>query len=294
MSSGNAAVGPASGVPVERRFIRLAEGLMHLRHAGDAQAGKPPVWLMHASPSSSVSLQPLISRLAAECRVIAPDTPGYGDSVALAASQPSLLDYADAHRRMLDALGVDRTVLYGHHTGAHIAVELAILMPDRIAGIVLEGLLWLEGPEREDFMRHYAPPMLPDAWGTQVFQSLQWLRDQAWFFPHFRRDAEHNLGMGALPPDVLHMLMLDMLKAGSGYHLAYQAVFTHRLEERLRLVRTPALLLTAQHDPTAPAMARAREHITGARACRIEEGGSVDGLTQRVRAIIEFAVSPDA
>lgn len=258
---------------------------MHFRHAGTAPE---TVWLMHASPASSRSLEPLVGALGHACRAVAPDTPGYGDSASLALSEPTLVDYAQAQLRMMDALGVERAVLYGHHTGAHIAVEMAIAAPARVAGLVLEGLLWLEEGERAEYLREYAPPMPPDAWGTQVFQALQWLRDQAWFFPHFRKDAGHNLGAGALPAEVLHALMIDLLKAGPGYRLAYQAVFSQPLELRLPRVGCPALLLADHGDPTRAGLTRAQAFLGKVSRVDLAEAWSPAGLRDKAGHILEF------
>lgn len=273
-------------VPVERGFLRLAEGLMHVRHAG---AAPDTLWLMHASPASSASLEGLVGALGTSCQVYAPDTPGYGDSAGLGLEAPALADYAGAQLRMMDALGVERAVLYGHHTGAHIAVEMAIAAPERVCGLVLEGLLWLDEREREDYLREYAPPMPPDSWGTQVFQALQWLRDQAWFFPHFRKDAEHNLGAGALPAELLHLLLIDLLKAGPGYRLAYQAVFRQRLEQRLPKIGCPVLLLQDSGDPTSGNLEQASEQLAQCSRVQLDDAWSPAGLADKAGHIRNFA-----
>lgn len=259
---------------------------MHCRLAGGAAS---TIWLMHASPASSASLEPLVAALGRHCLAVAPDTPGYGDSIALVQEAPTLPDYADAQFRMMDTLGVDRAVLYGHHTGAHLAIEMAIQSPSRVAGLILEGLLWLEDTEREEYLREYAPPMPPDAWGTQVFQALQWLRDQAWFFPHFRKDAAHNLGMGALQPEVLHALMVDLLKAGPGYRDGYQAVFAQRLEARLPAVAAPVLLLEYVHALGGDdGVDRAIGLLGDAQRCVVPEGWSRGASLRKADVIAEF------
>lgn len=278
----------AETLRLRRSFLRLREGLMHYRHAGDAI---PTVWLMHASPASSASLEGLTAELGRACRAIAPDTPGYGDSAGLGVAQPTLGDYAEAQFRMMDALEVERAVLYGHHTGAHIAVEMAIAAPERIAGLMLEGLLWLQRSERDEYLREYAPPMPPDAWGTQAFQALQWLRDQAWFFPHFRRDEAHNLGGGAMPPALLHALLIDMLKAGPGYRDAYQAVFRQQLEERLPLIDAPVLLMAAPGDPTSPGLDCAAACLSRSARCDLPDGWSGEALRRKAALIVEFAAA---
>ena len=273
-----------------RAFVRIAEGSMHYRHAGDATTGHRPVWMMHASPASSRSVEPLALAVAAlgGRRVLAPDTPGNGDSAPLRLADPELGDYADAFLRMLDALQIDRIDLYGFHTGAHIGIEMALRHPDRIGRLALDGLLWLEAKEREDYLAHYAPPLELDHAGTQVFRALQFIRDQAWFFPHFKRDPQHNLGGGAMPPELLHTLTVDLLKAASTYHLAYRAVFRHQLAERLPKLRQPTLLMADGGDPTRESVRRAAALVPDAATAIGGEGWSPDGLAMKAKRIVEF------
>lgn len=277
----------------DRAFVRLDEGLIHYRHAsGIAKSTKTstPTLFLHASPASSRSVEPLALAVA-DCgggRVIAPDTPGNGDSAPLRQRQPELGDYADAMLRLLDALKLERVNVYGFHTGAHIALEMAIAAPARIGRLALDGLLWLDETERDEFLTQYAPPLVADAAGTQIFQALQFIRDQAWFFPHFKRDSAHNLGSGAMPPELLHTLTVELLKAAPTYHLAYRAVFRHRLEERLPRVPVPALLLADDTDPTRESVRRAADHLRDATVSIGGEGWSATGLARKAVRLVEF------
>jgi pimeloyl-ACP methyl ester carboxylesterase len=219
--------------------------------------------------------------------IFAPDTPGFGDSAALPVNPPTLIDYGNAFFEMWDQLGIERCDLYGFHTGAHIAIEMALAQPERIGKVIIDGLLWLDEQEKEQYLEHYAPVLTPDAQGTQIFRALQFIRDQAWFFPHFKRDADHNLGGGAMPPAVLHTLTIELLQAIETYHLGYQAVFRHDLAARLPLVRQPVLLTADASDPTRGSLTRAAS-VVGSSVIR---QGLTDGRTgfgDKVQLISEF------
>jgi pimeloyl-ACP methyl ester carboxylesterase len=51
---------------------------MHYRQAGPHDASAPTLILLHQNPSSSYEYEALIAATAADRRVIAFDTPGYG------------------------------------------------------------------------------------------------------------------------------------------------------------------------------------------------------------------------
>ena len=105
----------------DRAFARIDCGLLHYRHvtpheeSPERAANLLPSVLMHASPSSSRSLQSLALALANSARgeVIAPDTPGNGDSAPLRQATPELADYASAMVQLLDELKIERANLYG-------------------------------------------------------------------------------------------------------------------------------------------------------------------------------------
>jgi len=271
---------------IDRGFVKIAEGLVHYRQAGSD--GGIPLLMIHASPASSILLQPLMTELARSRRVIAPDTPGNGDSVPMRQPQPELVDYADALLRVMDALQLETVDIYGSHTGAHIAIEAAIASPDRIRCAVLDGVGMWAGAERRDLLENYAPHIEPDAYGTQMFWATQFVRDQAWFFPHYRQDAAHNRKLGGLSPAMLHTTAVEVLKAVRTYHLAYRAVFRNAPHDRLPLVKAPALVMADRDDPLAPDVEAAAALLVDGRARIVEGGVCAAGLRDKAEVIRQF------
>jgi pimeloyl-ACP methyl ester carboxylesterase len=101
----------------------------------DAGAG-PPVVLLHGLGATNASMLPTLVDLARDHRVVAPDLPGFGDS-----GKPPV-DYAPAFfarwlTAYLDALGIERAVLVGNSMGGRIAIETALVAPERVASLVL-------------------------------------------------------------------------------------------------------------------------------------------------------------
>ena len=191
---------------IERAFVDLREGQVHLRRSvGAAPADVPPLWMIHASPASSVSLVGLMQELGRTRRVIAPDTLGNGDSAPAAPTVPDIAYYADSSLRVMDALGIERVDLYGSHTGAHIVSEMAIARPDRFRRMILDGVAMFTPEEKKENLATYAPAIEPDAFGTQFHWAWHFVREPGLVLPvlQARRRARawprHAVGGGAAP-----------------------------------------------------------------------------------------------
>lgn len=74
--------------------------------------------------------------LAGSHRVVAFEAPGFGDSPVNDTSA-TLADLAATIRRAIEALGIDRTSLWGTSFGAKLALHVAIQDPGRIDALVL-------------------------------------------------------------------------------------------------------------------------------------------------------------
>lgn len=219
---------------IDRRFCRTRLGHVHCVFAGGDP--RPPLVLLHQTPRSVDEFAEAIPRLAGERRVIAVDTPGYGCSDRVP-GQPSVEEYAGAVLDSLQALGIDRFVPVGHHTGAIIAVELAAAAPARVERVVLSGPVDLDEAGREflkPFFRQWT--IAPD--GSHLAEKfgkfLQWVPD----------------------PALVQRLVVDLFRAGTASEQGHFATTFYRMEERLPQVRCPALLLYGARDPfSTPARA---------------------------------------
>ncbi len=111
----------------------------------------PTVLLLHGFPFSSSQWRHLMPLLAARFRVIAPDLPAAGISVALPGVRLDLSAQAGYVRELLLAAGVERFAVVGHGTGAGIAQLLALDGNDVDAMVLLDALGgWPAGAEVPD------------------------------------------------------------------------------------------------------------------------------------------------
>src|SRR5262249_52749161 len=103
--------------------------------AGDG----PPVVMLHGNPDNADEWRPLITRLAASFRCIAPDFPGYGRSPRPPASfSYSLVDQQRFLDLVLDQLNVtERVIVVVHDTGGMVGTAWTAANLDRVRGFVV-------------------------------------------------------------------------------------------------------------------------------------------------------------
>lgn len=234
-------------VAIRRGFADLPHGQMHYRTAGEG--GGDPILAIHASPGSSRQLQGLILDLATDTKVMAPDTPGNGDSPRLFDGEPTIQQLAEAELRFMDAMQLDRVKLYGSHTGAAIAAELALLAPDRVSHVVLDGVEFLTGEAQAEILANYAEPFTPDQNGSYLIRLFQFCRDQYLFFPWYKRTRDARRDNGIAPAGDLHAWVLEVMKGCETYHLNYRAAFKWDGRETLAALTVPTLVVAAENDP---------------------------------------------
>jgi len=230
---------------IKRRFVDTADGQVHYREAG---AGGTPLVMLHASPGSAKMLEPLIAALAAKRRVVAPDTLGNGDSSPPREANPDLSCFVRGHLRALDALGLERFDLYGAHTGANVACEIAIAHPGRVRRLILDGVSLYAPEERAEMLERYALPVRLDPQGSQIHFLWNFVRDAYLFWPWYKPDAAHARRVGLPGAEELHDKAVEVLKAARTYHLSYRAAIAYDKTARLPLVQVPTLLACGRTD----------------------------------------------
>lgn len=274
---------------IRRAFADLPTRQVHYRRAGEG----PPLLMIHASPGSSKQLEGKIAALAATRSVIAPDTPGNGDSTALPLPEPQIPDYAEALREFLDAVGLERCDVYGTHTGASIGLDLAILAPERVRRLILDGISLYPEDERRKLVAEYAHPIELDLIGTQYLRAFMFCRDQYLFWPWYETGRANRRDGGLPSAAALHDWTLEVCKALSTYHLGYRAAFANPVQERLPLLKTPALLLTAANDPLADYTRQAAAMVAHASFQQLGHTGEPDFTVAFAAAVEGFLAAPD-
>jgi pimeloyl-ACP methyl ester carboxylesterase len=155
--------------PIFYRTIRIDGLSIFYRETGRKDA--PTLLLLHGLPSSSRMFQPLLTRLADNYHLVAPDYPGYGHSDW---PDPKQFNYTFDHIASViddftEALGLSHYTLYMQDYGGPVGFRMALAHPERVQAVIIqdavahnEGLganwatrraFWADRPAHEDALR---------------------------------------------------------------------------------------------------------------------------------------------
>ncbi|MBV9559114.1 MAG: alpha/beta hydrolase [Bradyrhizobium sp.] len=240
--------------PTERRFVATPRARIHVAIAGSGT----PLLLLHQTPRSWDEFRDALPLLGQRCCAIAMDTVGFGDSEALPEGEDSIESWAACAFDLLDALGMEKAAIAGHHTGAAIAVEMAASRPERVRALVLSASPYV------DAVRRAAAPgkkiideVSPASNGSHLLTLWQMRQP---FYP-----AEDT--------DLLQRFIVDALKAGRLAAEGHRVVDRYVMETRLPLVCCPTLVIAPTADPHAhPVAAKVAGAIAGAKLVEIVGG----------------------
>ena len=239
---------------ISHRYIDLPAGTIHCAVSGSGR----PVLLLHQTPRSWDEYRDVLPLLGQRYQAIAMDTIGYGDSSKPPLGKDSIEHWAEVAMGLLDALGIERAAVVGHHTGAVIATEIAAAYPQRIDAAVLSASALVD----EKFRAKHAKPSRVDnverrADGSHLTEL--WRIRQPWY-------PEGDI-------DLLERFVVDAIKAGPRSVEGHAVVARYVMETRLPLIRCPVLVLAPSADPHAyPAAAPLADRIAGSRLIEIAGG----------------------
>ncbi|MBM4363557.1 MAG: alpha/beta fold hydrolase [Deltaproteobacteria bacterium] len=289
---GNLALALKLDVIFERRERRSNRARPHRVLAAGVdtfylEAGSgPPVVLLHGLAATNASMLPTLAALSARHRVIAPDLPGFGDSEKpRAAYDPAF--FATWLLAFLDAVGAEGAHLVGNSMGGRIALEAALLSPQRV------GRLGLFSPSLAFRKRRQAVPLvrfLPPDLGivpvpvlrVQIMKGLKLL---------FARPERLHDGWYEAAVDEF----MRVFRTREGRFALYASARQIYLEApfgprgfwpRVEALRVPSLFIWGDRDLLVPAgFARhVEDSVPGARSVMLPECGHVPQFEHPERA----------
>lgn len=240
---------------MKRGYVDIPEGQVHYRYGGQGES----LLLLHQTGQSSVEYEKMVPGLEANFRVFAMDTLGYGNSDKPATGFRQE-DYARTVVEFLATLGVTRTAIVGHLTGAATALEVAAMHPALVSRMVLIDLPFYSAELR---LARQADP---------GFQRLQMTPDGSYIMDYWRRFQGLTPGADL---DTLHMAVMTVMQAGPRIHDGHQALFHYEMESRLPMVRCPVRLVSGTQAPLRQRIPAVREIRPDWDLTVIEGGGDM-------------------
>ncbi|MCS7001783.1 MAG: alpha/beta hydrolase [Dehalococcoidia bacterium] len=262
---------------IRKGYVDAPTGQVHFRVMGEGL----PLLLLHQSPNSSMMFEKAYPLLAAAgVRAIGMDTPGFGMS-DVPDPRPSIDTYARVIPYLLDALGVARTAVLGHHTGSATAVAFALAHPDRVTKLILNGPpLYTEDERRARLERaHRGPiPLQPDGshlidrWNRRLRATPGWTDLRA-----------------------MHRGVVQTLLAGDTEWYGHLAAFEYELLPRFLALAVPTMILTNTGDDLYAYAQRARDLRPDFRYVELV-GGTHDIVDEQpeawTQAVVAFVKDP--
>jgi pimeloyl-ACP methyl ester carboxylesterase len=120
------------------RAVKVDELSIFYREAGPKDA--PTILLLHGLPSSSRMFEPLLTRLADDYHLVAPDYPGFGHSDW---PDPKQFDYTFDHiasvtNDFTQAVGLSSYTLYMQDYGGPVGFRMALAHPERVQALIVQ------------------------------------------------------------------------------------------------------------------------------------------------------------
>lgn len=256
---------------IRKGYVDGRWGQVHYRETGTGR--EAPLVCLHATAYSSRTFVPLMPLLGATRRVIATDTPGYGESDG-PPERVALADYASAMADAVTRLVGDTPVdLFGYHTGTFIATEIAAARSLAVARLVLIGIPFFEADEHA-------------AWRAKLVDRRALTED----FDQFAARWDYFIARRTpgLTLERAFACFVDELKAYPRDWWAHDALFDYPAAARLPHVAQPTLVLNPA-SALAEASRRAARLMPDAAVVEMPalSGAIFDLGTERLASTIE-------
>ena len=230
---------------IRKAYVDAANDQIHYLYS-DGQG--IPLLLFHRTPASSVIYERMMKKMMGSRPLFALDTPGFGESFN-PKGMPSVIDYRDWFCEAIDNLGISSFHIYAHHTGTHIATEIAVYWKHRVQSLMLNGVAYLTEKERLEFAKKILPATRPDEDGRYLMETWKIIKS---LFPSFDRD-------------LVHLEFIGALRAMDGRDQAFRAIWNQEFTKVLGQVECPVFAVSAANDFFAGHIDRIKENIPSAR-----------------------------
>ena len=120
--------------------------------------GAPALLFIHGFAGDRTYFAPQLAHFASSRRVVALDLRGHGESTTMTSA--TLDDFAADVIAVLDAAGLERTVVCGHSMGGVVALKIAGARPDLVRGVaMIESTVLFPAEVREQASTSFVPAL---------------------------------------------------------------------------------------------------------------------------------------
>jgi pimeloyl-ACP methyl ester carboxylesterase len=186
-------------------------------------------------------------------RVIVPDQIGWGKS-----DRPilhySFHQLAANNKKLLDSLGVKKTIVLGHSMGGMLAARFALMFPETVTELILENPIGLE-----DY-RAFVPfePLDEIERNELGATAASYLNYQKSYYPSWRPEYAQYADAQAADLKLPNFPQIAAVNA-----LTFQMIYEQPVVYEFHRIRTPTLLIVGQTDRTVVGKAKVPKEIVG-------------------------------
>ena len=217
---------------IKKAYVDTEGGQVHYRFVpGDGM----PLAFYHRTPASSLSFERMMTMMSGERPLYAFDTPGFGGSFD-PPGMPRMHDYRDWMLQALDGLDIGALDIFAHHTGTHIATEMAVAEPHRVRSLMLNGIAYWSADQRRQFQEQLSGHLPPDPEGAYL-------------------KATWNIISGLFAdfdPKLTHLEFTAAIRALDGRHQAHTALFSEDFTGAFKQIACPLLCMCAEDEMLRP------------------------------------------
>ncbi|WP_143271088.1 MULTISPECIES: alpha/beta fold hydrolase [unclassified Azospirillum] len=195
-------------VTITKGYADTQEGQLHYRTCPSGDPSAAPILFFHRAPVCSGSFDQVLKRLSGWRRMVAFDTPGFGQSYTPDAGTP-ISRVVDAFVQAVEGLGINRFHLVAHHSGSHFASELALRLPGRALSLMLDGAMVASAEERAKVTPAATLPTI-DPQGGYIEAAWKFLLP---YYTVFDERCIHNEFVGAMASTFTRAATMDMVRA---------------------------------------------------------------------------------
>ena len=177
-------------------------------------------------------------------------------------------------------LGLTPVLVYGSHTGAAIAAELAARQASVVRAVMLDGFPIFNEQERAGWFGDFIPTLIPDKHGGHFVSVWTRARDQSVWFPWSYKKPDHLLGQGVASVTRIQATVMSIMRCGRTYLPAFESAVFYgpRAPGTLARISQPTMIACAKGDPLSGHLNRLPRLKSSQSVSRLPTGVEVRAL----------------